>query len=855
MKKLLRLAGGSRLTFILLLVNVLIAGRASATHMAGADLTYTYLGNNQYEITYTFYRDCIGIPAQTSISLAYGSVTCGFSNVATLLPVPGTGQQITHVCPWATTTCDGGTATGIQEWEYTGIVTLPAACPDWIFSTEECCRNAAITTIVDPDNNQMHLDATLNNTVSNNNSAVFSNIPIAFECIGQDNYFNHGGFDADGDSLVYSLVTPMNQSNLPVVFNSGYTFNNPLTSVPPVSVDPMTGDIFMHPTTPEVAIMAVQIQEYRNGVLIGTVIRDIQVYVIQCNNNLPAMSGINGTPDFSTSTCAGSPVCFDLFSSDVDTNDSLTVTWNSGIPSGSFSAPVTSTRPTGHFCWTPTAADVRPNPWIFTVNVQDNACPVNGEQTFSYSILVSELSATTTSTDVSCNGGHNGSATISPQGQGPFEVVWLPGEFTNTHITHLSAGTYNVLATNSQGCSVSQTVVINEPPALVVTTTSQDGNCSGQLAAGSCSVTGGTGAYAYSWNTNPVQTTSSISNLSPGTYIVTVTDDHHCTATDSITVAGSSGFTATLQTSPATCLASDGSATVTVNGGSGNFSYDWQPAVSQSNTASNLAAGYYSVTVTDITGGCSQTLSGIVHGSTGIVATILSHTDATCQSSEDGSAIATASGGNPPYDYLWMPGGSTDSSVSNLSPGTYVLEVADYLGCPDYDTVTIGYQFASPLIDLGNDTTICAGDSIILDAGSGYQYLWQDNSTDQFFTANADGVYSVLITDNNGCQAYDAIQVTTIGCQAGEKSTSNSGDAIVFPNPAHDEIQISFQNKTPEEVSISVYDSFGRKCYFSNENLKSFGTKKISLKEFAAGLYYLNITSAQESKSIPFVVE
>ena len=91
-----------------------------ATHMAGADLTYRYLGNNQYELNYTFYRDCVGISAQTSIDITYSSLTCGINSIVTLFPFLEQAE-ITWVCPGATTTCNGGTEPGIQKWEYSEL--------------------------------------------------------------------------------------------------------------------------------------------------------------------------------------------------------------------------------------------------------------------------------------------------------------------------------------------------------------------------------------------------------------------------------------------------------------------------------------------------------------------------------------------------------------------------------------------------------------------------------------------------------------------------------------------------------------------------------------------------------------
>ena len=143
------------------------------------------------------------------------------------------------------------------------------------------------------------LDAHLDNSTVDNCSPQFSVDPIVFVCIGQPFVFNNGAIDADGDSLVYSFITPRHDANVDVTYVNGYSASNPISSNPAVSIDPVTGDITFNATTPEIGVIAVLIQEYRNGVLIGTVMRDIQIYTVACNNNLPTVSGINGTNDYS----------------------------------------------------------------------------------------------------------------------------------------------------------------------------------------------------------------------------------------------------------------------------------------------------------------------------------------------------------------------------------------------------------------------------------------------------------------------------------------------------------------------------------------------------------------------------
>ncbi|MBL0258540.1 MAG: T9SS type A sorting domain-containing protein [Bacteroidetes bacterium] len=812
-----------------------------ATHMAGADLTYVSLGNGQYEFNYTFYRDCVGISAQTSITITYTSVSCGISSSVTLMPIPGTGQEISRVCPGAITTCNGGTEPGIQKWEYRGTVNLPQ-CSDWVFSTRECCRNAAITTLVDPLNEQMFIEATLDNLTSENSSPVFSNIPIAFECIGQNNYYNHGGLDVDGDSLVYSFVAPLNDANLPVQYLGGYSVTNPITSVPAVSIDPQSGDIFMHPTNPEIAVVAVQIYEYRNGVLIGTVIRDLQIYTIVCNNELPLMSGIDSTNVYTTQACLGSTVCFDVFSADTDLPDSLGISWNSGISGGTWSV-TPGRRPVGHFCWTPTAADVRPQPWYFTVTVFDDACPANGVQTFSYGITVSELTVASASTNVSCAGGHNGSATVTPTGTGPFEYVWMPGEYLTQSLTHLFPGTYSVMVTNAAGCHTTQYFTITEPTALQATTTGYDASCSGQPGAVAVDVSGGTGPYTYLWNTVPPSASDSVGNLGAGTYTVQVRDHNNCSLRDSVTIAGGTGFTASMQTTPASCNATDGTALVTVTGGSGDFSYAWTPSVSTTSDALALTSGFYSCVVTDNQSNCSQSVSGLVGNTSGITATLVSSTNAHCQNGEDGSAEVVGSGGTAPYTYLWQPTGATTAAVSNLGAGDYTVQVSDYNECPAFLTVTIGYDFPTPVVDLGPDTTICLGDVITLDAGAGFaSYFWSDMQTTQQISVSMAGPYSVLITDANGCENFDDIIVSTISCQGNTPvHSSHINLPVLYPNPALEELNVVLTTNTLTQVDIRIVNVVGDQVYQSQQSSKGMFRKKIGIETFTPGIYFVEI--------------
>lgn len=836
----------------LLMILCLSGIHAFGSHMAGADLTYRYLGNNQYEVVYTFYRDCSGISAPTTVTLDYSSNTCNIQMTETLNPISGTGQQISYTCPGAVTTCDGGNDPGLEQWEYRGVITITQQCPDWTFGVSECCRNAAITTIVDPTSDNLYVEAFMNNTIVNNNSSpIFSNAPIAFVCIGQNNFYNHGGFDIDGDSIVYSFATPLSDLNVGLTYTPGYSIANPISSVPGVTIDPQTGDIAMRPTTPEVGVIAVRILEYRNGQLIGSVVRDMQIYTVQCNNNLPLLSGINGSNDFSYSTCLAGQICFNINSSDTDATDTLTVTWNNGIPNGSLTT-TGGPRPLATFCWTPTAADIRPQPYIFTVTVRDNACPSNGVQTFSYSITVSSVNVTISSEPVTCNGGNDGSAQVNVPTGTNYTYQWSPGGQTTSSINDLTAGSYSVTVSDNAGCSGTLTVTISQPSALQLQVNGVNGSCNGTAGSATAVVSGGTPPYQYVWNTNPAQTTSTISGLSSGNYTVQITDDNGCMTSGSVQISSSSTLQATMSSTPAQCAASNGTAAVNVSGGSGNYTYVWSPNVSNSSTAVNLAPGVYSVTVTDNVSGCVQNVSATVGNSSGINASIVSVNDAMCSNSEDGSATVLAGGGIPPYRFLWS-NGDTTATVANLAPGTHTVTVYDYTGCPAVVSVTIVSMYPEPPLDLGADTTACIGDIVTLDAGPGMSYLWSDNSTMQTLPVTTSGLYSVLITDQNGCENFDTIEITFVSCSnngtiIAEPSVSRKIKTVdVYPNPFTDKISISHPSNV-EVFNMIIYNAYGEKVFESGQI-----TDQVDLSYLAAGVYFMNLKVDEEQRLIQLI--
>lgn len=373
--------------FIAVIFFCTISNYSFASHNAGGELSYEFIGASQYHVKFTMYRDCFGIPAPTSVMLYIESASCSQSFTQTMTLVAGTGQEITHPCSTQQSTCNGGTSPGIQKWEYETVVLIPALCPDWIFYISDCCRNQAITTIASAAGMGVYIEARLNNMNGDNTSPQFYIDPELFLCIGQDLYLNNGIVDPDGDSIVYNMIAPRSDANTACTYNPGYSVVQPLSSASQITLDPVTGDFFIHPTAVECGVVVFQMTEYRNGNIIGSVMRDIQLYTVSCNNQVPSITGINGTPLHTAYVLAQQPFFFNVFCFDGDSNDSLTMVSDSGIAGALFTIQG-NLRPTGVFSWTPTLADVSAQPHVLTITVFDQYCPTQGVAVSYFSIYV-----------------------------------------------------------------------------------------------------------------------------------------------------------------------------------------------------------------------------------------------------------------------------------------------------------------------------------------------------------------------------------------------------------------------------------------------------------------------------------
>lgn len=746
-------------TFIISFIVAL--NEASATHSEGADLTYKCLGGNQYELTVSFYRDCHGVNAPAAATVNFSSVSTNQSFDLVLQPIPGTGQEIPIVCSTALTECQGGTYPGVQEWVYRRVVTLSPAI-DWVFSFDLCCRNAAITTIVNPGGQNIYIESTLDNlNFPCNSSPVFSTKPVPFVCINQKNTFNHGANDPDGDFITYELITPMNGPNSTIVYLNPYTPFQPLTSNPLMQFDTVTGDINMTPTMMEVTVLAVKVKQWRNNQLVGYVIRDIQLRTMNCANTYPYISGISATWSFISNACVGANLTFNIYAHDLDTSQIITMTWNNGIPGAAFTitpGPTTS----GVFSWTPTANDIGTH--CFTITVKDDNCPINGSQTFSICLIVSEVNVSVTTINSNC-GASNGSAAATVSGGSPsYNYQWLPCGCHNNPLNGLSAGTYSVIVTDSKGCTAvnTGTVVNGSAPGNVNMSFTPVSCLGGNDGTAFANGNGGQPPYTYSWANG--DTTQTITGLSAGNYVVTVTTGQGCVKKDSITLIQPTQLAAFVSNTDALCFgANSGTASVSASGATPPYTYQWNNG-NTTQSVTGLASGNYFVTVTDAKN-CTNIQHVFIDEPALLTLSIFSQNNVTCFGGNSGTATVAAYGGIAPYTFQWFPNGEVTASASGLSAGTYSVSVLDGNGCTKMITCTITQPSALsstirsvPATCYGNST----GTAAVTAAGGSapYTYLWSNGGTTAQISNLTSQAYSVTITDMYGCSHINTIVIT-----------------------------------------------------------------------------------------------
>ncbi|MBI2967712.1 MAG: gliding motility-associated C-terminal domain-containing protein [Bacteroidetes bacterium] len=582
------------------------------------------------------------------------------------------------------------------------------------------------------------------------------------------------------------------------------------------------------------------------------------------DNGTATANATGGTPPYSYLWSAVPPQTDSVATGLAPGNYSVTVTDNSGcIVNSSVNVPAS---PAVTVSVTPaTCADsngtatANPSggtlPYTFLWNTlpSQNTQTATGLIAGNYSITVTDSSGCTASATATVTGGptltvtanastcgnSDGNATANPVGGlTPYTYLWSNSQSTQI-ITGLIAGSYFVTVTDGNGCTKTGTATVGSTggPAVAVTFTNTTCN-GGSDGTANASANGGTLPYTFTWSNS--QTDSTATGLSAGAFTVTITDAGGCSATSSTTITQPPLISLTIIPVNASCGGNNGSATATASGGVGSFSYLWSDSQTGS-TATGLSAGTYTVTVTDASG-CTDTTSATITGPPDLILTVTG-TNAICGGTP-GQAIATVTGGTPGYFYNWS-NGSTLSALTDITGGTYSVTVTDSLNCSKNSSITITVS-STVTVDAGDDTTIFAGgqgtlSAEVTGATSPLTFIWQPGNIDgQNITVQpaTDEIYSVMVTDVNGCTGSDTVKISVTNCAEPFVPTAFS------PNGDNNNDMLFVRGFTDDCVTgltFVVYNRWGQKVFDTNTVTKGWdGIFNGKATDTGVFVWYLN---------------
>jgi hypothetical protein len=430
-------------------------------------------------------------------------------------------------------------------------------------------------------------------------------------------------------------------------------------------------------------------------------------------------------------------------------NDCYTFTINDSYGDGLAGLGVSNCNTNGNY----TITDDNGN-----VLVQMTQVNFGNQATHNFCVPVSNCSSTTSVQNVSCFGGNNGSATVDVTGGiSPISYNWSNGQ-TGATANNLLAGVYQVTVTDAGSCFDVQSVTITQPTQLTLSVSTINETCTYANGTASASVNGGVTPYTYNWSNGA--TSSSISNLSAGTYSITVADNNACSNTSSFTITDSPSPIVNITVSDAYCGNANGQASALVSGGTSPLSYLWSNgAVTE--TATNLIPNTYSVTVTD-NNACFDVQSVVVGNVVYSLAISGTVENEICNNAQ-GQITTSTTGGSTPYSYNWSNGNVTPS-ISGLSAGTYNLTVSDTNGCSEQESFAVSNNNITISVSTSVTDAICSSStgSASLNPTNGtspYSYNWSNGANTSFINNLFAGNYGYTVSDVYGCTTSGSITV------------------------------------------------------------------------------------------------
>ncbi|MCC6723324.1 MAG: VCBS repeat-containing protein [Saprospiraceae bacterium] len=495
--------------------------------------------------------------------------------------------------------------------------------------------------------------------------------------------------------------------------------------------------------------------------------------IVDCDTCLSTFAVIQQTTSFRLEARVGA--CFSSGNFGVYVNDAPTVSLLATNGNCGNAATI-SANPTGsgpfNYTWSgPNGA------------IAQNSASIYPQQSGDYSVTVSDMNGCQSTANASvqvgpipqisgslapptcATGADGGVALAISGGNAPFSFLWS-NDATTQNLTNVAAGSYSVTLTDVNQCVAVATYSLQAPPPLLANNFTNGLFCAGETATVSVQAEGGTYPYAYEWSNGD---DISVIYLQPaGSYTVTVTDAHLCTATATTVLSAPLAIQLGTEIMPIHCATgTPGHISLSVEGGVFPYSYQWSNGADANQITSSMP-GNYSATVTDANG-CTKVVEAVL-GTSGGLSVAAAQTPITCHPSNgngaDGTISVTATGGFGSYAFVWE-NGDTSAVRTGLSTGTYAVTVMDDLGCDG--TATVLLEQPTQLITLasfvyGSCANHAKGVAYAQASGGTQPYLfhWNNGQNDSLATNLAPGTYSVTATDTNGCTDSDAVEIPVL---------------------------------------------------------------------------------------------
>lgn len=501
---------------------------------------------------------------------------------------------------------------------------------------------------------------------------------------------------------------------------------------------------------------------------------------------------------------------------------------------------------TGPSSFTATTEDLSNRPaGVYNVTVTDaGGCTQTATATIQQPTA---LAASAVATNVLCFGGSTGSVNLTVSGgTAPYTYAWSgPSSYTATteDLTARPIGTYNVVVTDANNCTINASASITQPAVLASTNVVTNVLCNGtSTGAINLTATGGTTPYTFAW-TGPASftaTTEDLSNRPAGAYSVTVTDANGCTATTSnIQITQPTALTLTAVNTPVSCNGgTNGTITATAGGGTTGYTYSINGTTFQATaTFSGLSAGTYTVTVKDANN-CTTTATTTITQPTAISAST-AVTNVLCNGASTGAVNLTVTGGTTPYTFAWTGTSftATTEDLTSRPAGTYNVVITDVNSCTANASATITQPTALTATAVRTNVSCFGGTNGTITAtaaGGTAPYTYSINGTtfqtSATFSGLAAGNYTVTVKDANNCTA--TATVLTITQPSALAITDDGG------SPA------SCSNTTDGAYFISVSGGTSPYTYAWTGPNSFTSTTQDQVYNLAPGTYAVTVTDA-----------